>query len=126
MKSCKKISALIIALILTFSVISCVMGVSAENVKEEETFTTTPENASPDDLTYVPPTYPTETSFDPSAFASEYSSQIADINENIGEKTSFIEALLEKINDFFNAILDFINNLGGFSFGDIFGTTSNS
>lgn len=126
MKSCKKISALLVSLILIFSVVSCVVGVSAESVQTSQTFTTTPENASPDDLTYVHPTYTTTTSFDPSAIASEYSSEIADINENLGENTSFIKTLLEKINDFFNAILNFINGFGDISIGDIFGGNSNS
>lgn len=129
MKSCKKLTALLLALILTFAVFSCVFGVSAESYEtttlayptgspDEET----PSNANPEDLTHtnisIPPT---SADFDPSAIASEYSEEIEDVNNALDNGSSFIKDFLNRMNELLEGILNFFKSLsGGFPLGDIF------
>ena len=106
MKSCKKITATVLAAIIALSVFICPVFAGGPFIDPaSETITTTPETQSPEDLTYVPPTIPeTET---------ETKVHATGTNPEVLEKVSFFQQILNRINEFFQMVLDFFRNLDG-------------
>lgn len=105
MKSCKKITAAVLAAILALSIFICPAFAGGAFIDpSSETVTTTPPSQSPDDLTYVPPTIPeTETETRVTATGT---------NPEVLENVSFLQQIFNRINDFFNLILEYIQKLG--------------
>ncbi len=109
MKSCKKITALLIAVILAFSVLTCIAGAAPAQVAayETESETITPSSINPDDYTFesIPdPTKTTEPGYDVSDFVSDYSEEIHDINNDSRN-------LFDGLKKMFKTFLDFFDNL---------------
>ena len=106
MKNCKKITAAVLAALLALSVFICPAFAGGPFIDpSSETVTTTPETQNPEDLTYVPPTLPeTET---------ETQIHATGTNPEILEKVSFFQQILNRINEFFQMVLDFLKNLDG-------------
>ena len=104
MKNCKKITAAVLAALLALSVFICPAFAGGPFIDpSSETVTTTPETQNPEDLTYVPPTLPeTET---------ETQIHATGTNPEILEKVSFFQQILNRINEFFQMVLDFFKNL---------------
>lgn len=106
MKSCKKITAAVLAAILAVSVFICPAFAGGAFIDpSSETITTTPETQNPEDLTYVPPTIP-ETEIETTAQIP-----VTGMDPDIKENMSFFQKILERINEFFNLILEFIQGL---------------
>jgi len=109
MKSCKKITALLIAVILAFSVLTCIAGAAPAQAvaKETESETITPSSINPDDYTFesIPdPIMTTESSYDISDFVSDYSEEIHDINNDT-------RGIFDGLKNMFKTFLDFFDNL---------------
>lgn len=104
MKSCKKITAAILAAILALSVFICpVFAGGAVIDASDATITTTPETQNPEDLTYIPPTIPeTET---------ETKIHATGTDKDVLETVSFWQKIFNRINEFFQMILDFFQGL---------------
>lgn len=106
MKSCKKITAAVLAAILALSVFICpVFAGGAVIDASDATVTTTPSNQSPEDLTFVPPTMP-ETEAE-----TETKVDVTGMDKETLENISFFQKILNRINEFFQLILDMFSNL---------------
>lgn len=95
MKNCKKIIALVIAVIMAFSMFTYIVGAAPAEAQVAETVTTTPPNASPEDLTYVPPTIETEPGPDIGDILSP------EKREELNNKT---RSLMDSLRNFFEKI----------------------
>ncbi len=104
MKNCKKITAAVLAALLALSVFICPAFAGGAFIDpSSETVTTTPATQNPDDLTFVPPAPP----------ESETETQIhaTGTDKEILEKVSFFQQILNRINEFFQMILDMFSQL---------------
>lgn len=105
MKSCKKITAAVLAAILALSIFICPAFAGGAFIDpSSETITTTPPDQSPDDLTFVPPSMPEE----------ETTARVpaTGTDKDVLENVSFFQKIFNSINDFFNLILEYIAKLG--------------
>ena len=105
MKSCKKITAAVLAAILAFSLFICpaFAGTSSgeePSVSAEADVTTT---KSAEELTYYPPTLP-ETEPETRVTATGTDKEVL-------EKVSLYQQFLDRINELFNIILEAIQKL---------------
>ncbi|MGN1194734.1 MAG: hypothetical protein ACI4SB_04565 [Acutalibacteraceae bacterium] len=105
MKSCKKITAAVLAAVLALSIFICPAFAGGAFIDPSSaTVTTTPPDQSPEDLTFVPPT-PPETETETRVTATG-------IDKDVLENVSFFQKILNRINELFNIILEAIQKLG--------------
>ncbi|MGN0469263.1 MAG: hypothetical protein ACI4GY_11115 [Acutalibacteraceae bacterium] len=110
MKSCKKLTAIVIALVLSLSV--CIGAFAAQEETVEETTTTAityPSYSSAEDLTYVEPTIPTTEGG--IQIDESLKDQLSEIGDDIRTEIPLIQQLLEKIQGFFRIFIEFFENL---------------
>lgn len=114
MKSYKKITALVLVVILAFSVLACVAGAKSETSTKPSDFTWAPTTAdftvtpslSPDDPMYSSPVATTVEDSENfvSNIVSEYSSDFEDLSDVGHQFTGDFAKILQKIADFFGML----------------------
>lgn len=116
MKSCNKITAIVISVILVISVFCGLTGVAAESEAATTCECETTAYVHPGNYD---PNAETTASADISDLIDEDMSQkLEDAGQTIRESSNVFEKFLSRLNEFFDAIVEFLSSLADFSWTD--------